>query len=284
MELASPRRAECYNGEKEPGRFPFPRSCSWHGLKWFWFPPAFYIHALITLMRSRPVCQAQHSHTAELSCANVQVRNFYVGKDFKGDPPLHLKIAAGLTTGALGIMIASPTDLVKVSSTFTSILEKLCEGVCLAGMLCKWAWGYEARASHYGPLLGWKRKSSCSVELLNSGLGLSCGPKAAPQRMPLLAYIVESHKSLRTHDCWATAGQDFKHCPCAPAGQVRMQAEGKLPAGTPKRYPSAFKAYPTIVRCAAVVGLEVGYGGVSVANVWKLALGDHSGCYCGSAP
>lgn len=44
----------------------------------------------------------------------VQVRNLYVGKDFKGDVPLHLKIAAGLTTGALGICVASPTDLVKV--------------------------------------------------------------------------------------------------------------------------------------------------------------------------
>ncbi|KAG2492315.1 hypothetical protein HYH03_009267 [Edaphochlamys debaryana] len=42
------------------------------------------------------------------------VRNLYVGKDFKGDPPLHLKVAAGLTTGALGISVASPTDLVKV--------------------------------------------------------------------------------------------------------------------------------------------------------------------------
>ncbi|MEW5297093.1 MAG: hypothetical protein WDW36_000323 [Sanguina aurantia] len=42
------------------------------------------------------------------------VRNFYVGKDHVGDIPIHLKIAAGLTTGALGIMIASPTDLVKV--------------------------------------------------------------------------------------------------------------------------------------------------------------------------
>jgi len=50
---------------------------------------------------------ALHTH-------HMQVRNFYVGKDFKGDPPLHLKIAAGLTTGALGIMVASPTDLVKV--------------------------------------------------------------------------------------------------------------------------------------------------------------------------
>ena len=28
--------------------------------------------------------------------------------------PLHLKVAAGLTTGAIGISIASPTDLVKV--------------------------------------------------------------------------------------------------------------------------------------------------------------------------
>lgn len=42
------------------------------------------------------------------------VRNFYVGKDHVGDIPLHLKIAAGLTTGALGICVASPTDLVKV--------------------------------------------------------------------------------------------------------------------------------------------------------------------------
>jgi len=42
------------------------------------------------------------------------VRNFYMGKDFKGDPPLIMKIAAGLTTGALAICVASPTDLVKV--------------------------------------------------------------------------------------------------------------------------------------------------------------------------
>jgi len=42
------------------------------------------------------------------------VKNFYVGEDHVGDVPLQLKIAAGLTTGALGIMVASPTDLVKV--------------------------------------------------------------------------------------------------------------------------------------------------------------------------
>lgn len=42
------------------------------------------------------------------------VKNLYVGKDFVGDVPLHQKILAGLTTGALAITVASPTDLVKV--------------------------------------------------------------------------------------------------------------------------------------------------------------------------
>jgi len=42
------------------------------------------------------------------------VRNFYVGKDFKGDPSILQKIAAGLTTSAIGITVASPTDVVKV--------------------------------------------------------------------------------------------------------------------------------------------------------------------------
>lgn len=74
------------------------------------------------------------------------VKQFYVGKDHVGDVPLLTKIAAGLTTGALAITIASPTDLVK----------------------------------------------------------------------------------------------------------VRMQAEGKLPAGTPKKYPSAMGAYATIARYATL--------------------------------
>lgn len=38
----------------------------------------------------------------------------YMGPDHVGDVPLHMKIAAGLTTGGLAISIASPTDLVKV--------------------------------------------------------------------------------------------------------------------------------------------------------------------------
>ena len=42
------------------------------------------------------------------------VKSFYVGKDHVGDVPFHTKVAAGLTTGALAITIASPTDLVKV--------------------------------------------------------------------------------------------------------------------------------------------------------------------------
>ncbi|CAH9103425.1 unnamed protein product [Cuscuta europaea] len=42
------------------------------------------------------------------------VKNLYVGKDHVGEVPLTKKILAGLTTGALGIAIANPTDLVKV--------------------------------------------------------------------------------------------------------------------------------------------------------------------------
>ncbi|XP_018721147.2 mitochondrial uncoupling protein 1 isoform X2 [Eucalyptus grandis] len=42
------------------------------------------------------------------------VKTFYVGKDFVGDVPLSKKILAALTTGAVGIAVANPTDLVKV--------------------------------------------------------------------------------------------------------------------------------------------------------------------------
>nr|BBJ19795.1 uncoupling protein [Cycas revoluta] len=42
------------------------------------------------------------------------VKSLYVGKDFVGDVPLHKKILAALTTGAVAITVASPTDLVKV--------------------------------------------------------------------------------------------------------------------------------------------------------------------------
>jgi hypothetical protein len=42
------------------------------------------------------------------------IRNMMVGKDHVGDVGLGIKIAAGLTTGAIGISVASPTDLVKV--------------------------------------------------------------------------------------------------------------------------------------------------------------------------
>ena len=42
------------------------------------------------------------------------VRNFYTGKDHVGPPTVLQKIAAGLTTSAIGITVASPTDVVKV--------------------------------------------------------------------------------------------------------------------------------------------------------------------------
>ena len=46
----------------------------------------------------------------------------YMGDRPPGEAPLYLKVAAGLTTGAVAIAIASPTDLVKVTGTFVTIL------------------------------------------------------------------------------------------------------------------------------------------------------------------
>ncbi|KAL0927010.1 hypothetical protein M5K25_003270 [Dendrobium thyrsiflorum] len=42
------------------------------------------------------------------------IKSVYVGDDFVGDISLSKKILAGLTTGAIAIAVASPTDLVKV--------------------------------------------------------------------------------------------------------------------------------------------------------------------------
>ncbi|PWA65172.1 uncoupling protein [Artemisia annua] len=43
-----------------------------------------------------------------------QIKNLYVGHNFVGDVPLTTKILTGLTTSALTISVADPTDLVKV--------------------------------------------------------------------------------------------------------------------------------------------------------------------------
>lgn len=74
--------------------------------------------------RQQPACAATVLATAAASpacgcraraAANpLQVKQFFVGADHKGDVPLHLKIASGLATGAIAITVASPTDLVKV--------------------------------------------------------------------------------------------------------------------------------------------------------------------------
>lgn len=42
------------------------------------------------------------------------VKRFYVGENFEGFIPMSYRIAAGLTTGAFGIIVANPTDVVKI--------------------------------------------------------------------------------------------------------------------------------------------------------------------------
>lgn len=56
-----------------------------------------------------------------------------MGERPPGDAPLYLKVAAGLTTGALAIAIASPTDLVKVAQhplAFSTHSCSLCIVTC----------------------------------------------------------------------------------------------------------------------------------------------------------
>ncbi|KAL7195179.1 hypothetical protein ACSBR1_035409 [Camellia fascicularis] len=45
---------------------------------------------------------------------DARVKKFYMGDNFVGDVPLSKKILAALTTGAIAITVANPTDLVKV--------------------------------------------------------------------------------------------------------------------------------------------------------------------------
>lgn len=42
------------------------------------------------------------------------VRNLIVPKDKQDNPSFFYKLAAGFTTGAIGITVANPTDLVKI--------------------------------------------------------------------------------------------------------------------------------------------------------------------------
>ncbi len=42
------------------------------------------------------------------------IKNLLCGKDFKGDVPLYKRIIAGLSSGAIGIIIANPTDVIKI--------------------------------------------------------------------------------------------------------------------------------------------------------------------------
>lgn len=42
------------------------------------------------------------------------IRNLLCGKDFVGDIPLYKRIIAGLSSGAIGILVANPTDVIKI--------------------------------------------------------------------------------------------------------------------------------------------------------------------------
>lgn len=80
------------------------------------------------------------------------VKRLFMGEKATGEAPLYLKIAAGLTTGALAIMVANPTDLVKVlhptRHTCAKSMPRLPSMGCLA-----------TRPKHFAKL--WKSTRAC---------------------------------------------------------------------------------------------------------------------------
>ena len=57
------------------------------------------------------------------------VKKLFMGERPAGEAPLYLKIAAGLTTGALAIMVANPTDLVKARPPCHAQRMQLAQGM-----------------------------------------------------------------------------------------------------------------------------------------------------------
>lgn len=42
------------------------------------------------------------------------IKSVICGKDFKGEVPLYKRILSGLTSGAVAILVANPTDVIKI--------------------------------------------------------------------------------------------------------------------------------------------------------------------------
>lgn len=42
------------------------------------------------------------------------IKHFICGRDFKGEVSLYQRVLAGLASGAIGILIANPTDVIKI--------------------------------------------------------------------------------------------------------------------------------------------------------------------------
>jgi hypothetical protein len=131
-------------------------------------------------------------------------------------PLLRRQIAAGLTTGALGIIVASPTDLVKVR-----------RGAAAQARLDACLWAHTAA---YSPV---RRQPDGTLR---------------PYAQLTTTQVCVAHAAR----AWQSAQPT--RCVLRPAlavhFQVRMQSEGKLPAGAPRKYASAFAAYGIIARCA----------------------------------
>ncbi|PWA88870.1 mitochondrial uncoupling protein 1 [Artemisia annua] len=220
------------------------------------------------------------------------IKNLYVGDNFVGDVPLTTKILAGLTTGALAISVANPTDLVKV--------RLQAEGKLAPGVPRR----YSGALNAYSTIVRQE-----GVRALWTGLGPNVARNAIINAAELASYDqvkqVVTHTILKipgftdnvlTHLLSGLGAGFVAVCVGSPVDvymvhpkydqllmnvnyylgvlgalaisvanptdlvKVRLQAEGKLAPGVPRRYSGALNAYSTIVRQEGVRALWTGLG------------------------
>jgi solute carrier family 25 uncoupling protein 8/9 len=178
------------------------------------------------------------------------VRNFY--HSGPGEAPLFKKIAAGLTSGMIGISIANPTDLVKI--------RLQAEGRLAPGVARRYTGTANAFATILkteGVLGFWKGVGPNIVRnsIINAA---ELATYDQIKQMLLASKVMEDNLKLH-FACGITAGF-VATCCGSPADVIKTRVMSqKVNADGTKQYKNAFDAFAKIVRHEGVGGLYKGF-------------------------
>jgi len=178
------------------------------------------------------------------------VRNFY--HNGPGEAPLFKKIAAGLTSGMIGISIANPTDLVKI--------RLQAEGRLAPGVARRYTGTANAFATILkteGVLGFWK---GVGPNIVRNSIINAAELATYDQIKQMLLASKMMEDNLKLHfACGITAGF-VATCCGSPADVIktRVMSQKINPDGT-KQYKNAFHAFSQIVKLEGVGGLYKGF-------------------------